>query len=94
MKELFCLLYCFVLLKGWMEPFSYVRIRDKDFEPADVKLFFRRILLYCTTNLYTMDNKSCSGQKSPSNKMPHLWLPGSHWSIKTSPQCCWPSWKR
>ena len=51
MKELFCLLYCFVLFKR-VEPFSYVRIRDKDFEPADVKLFFRLILLYCTTNLY------------------------------------------
>ena len=39
MKELFCLLYCFVLFKR-VEPFSYVRIRDKDFEPADVKFFF------------------------------------------------------
>ena len=53
MKELFCLLYCFVLFKR-VEPFSYVRIRDKDFEPADVKLFFRLILLYCTTNLYNV----------------------------------------
>ena len=55
MKELFCLLYCFVLFKR-VEPFSYVRIRDKDFEPADVKLFFRLILLYCTTNLYRHRN--------------------------------------
>ena len=52
MGELFCLLFCFVLLKR-VEPFSYVKVRDKDFEPADVKLFFRRILLYCTTNLYS-----------------------------------------
>ena len=53
MKEPF-FVYCFVfvLLKR-VEPFSYVRIRDEDFEPADMKLFFRLILLYCTTNLYT-----------------------------------------
>ena len=51
MKELFCLLYCFVLFKR-VEPFSYVSVRDNDFEPADVKFFFRLILLYCTTNLY------------------------------------------
>ena len=56
MKELFCLLYCFVLFKR-VEPFSYVRIRDEDFEPADVKLFFRLILFYCTTNLYNRTSK-------------------------------------
>ena len=27
-------------------------------------------------------------------KMPHLWLPGSHYSIKASLQCWWPSWPR
>ena len=50
MKEPFLSIVLFCSVKK--EPFSYVRVRDKDFEPADVKLFFRLILLYCTTNLY------------------------------------------
>ena len=39
MKELFCLLFCFVLLKR-VEPFSYVRVRDKDFRTRRREVVF------------------------------------------------------
>ena len=38
MKEPFCLLFCFVWKGGTF--FLMLELREKDFEPADVKMFF------------------------------------------------------